>query len=99
MTMGAEFNYRLFADKGKDTIVRQWDALCEQSRYESGHSYSGCIGMLDGAVRWHDIMFATEDEAHEFVADHHEKWEPPLAAAYKDNNGQKFWLIGGWCSS
>ena len=99
MIMGAEFNYVTFADKlGKDTIVRQWDALCEQSRYDSGHSYSGAIGMLDGDPYWRDTMFTTKDEAYEFVADTQEKWEPPMAASFS-KNGEKFWLIGGWCSS
>lgn len=99
MIMGAEFNYVTFADKlGKDAIIRQWDSLCEQSRYDSGHSYSGAIGMLDGSPDWRDTMFASRHEAYEYVSDTQEKWEPPLAASFiKD--GDKFWLIGGWCSS
>ena len=99
MTMGAEFNYRLFADKlGESAIHAQWDSMCEQSRYDSGHSYSGAIGMLDGEPYWSDKMFSTEDAAHEFVADTHQKWHPPLAVSFS-KNGDKFWLIGGWCSS
>jgi hypothetical protein len=99
MTMGATFNYRLFADElGETGILQVWEDMCEQSRYESGHSYSGCIGMLKGKPRWNDAMLATEDEAREVVADRHEKWEAPLAVSYNEN-GQKFWLIGGWCSS
>ena len=32
------------------------------------------------------------------IEEHHEKWQPAIAVSYI-KNGEKYWLIGGWCSS
>lgn len=97
--MGAEFNSVMFADHlGHQTILQMWDDLCEQSRYDRGHSYSGAIGMLRGTPCMNDTLFATRSEAEDYVAARHDKWEPPVAASFTDG-GAKFWIIGGWCSS
>jgi hypothetical protein len=98
--MGGSLNHRLFADHlGKDVIVKIWDDLCEQSRYDHGHSYSGDIGMLRGNIEWHDALLSSRSEASDFISDNHkEKWSPPVAVSFNEE-GVKFWLIGGWCRS
>jgi len=97
--MGANFNSRNYPDsKGKKEITAEWEAACEYSRYESGHSYSGDIGMLSGKIDWQDNMFATEREADDYAAENQNKWDPPIAVSYNHRDGTKWWLIGGWCS-
>ena len=98
--MGAEFNCYVFADKqGRKKIEAAWSNAVETSLYERGHSYSGCIGMLGKDINWLDKEFADKDEAEEFLSDNHQKWQCADAVAFKDSKGEKFWLIGGWCSS
>ena len=98
--MGANTDFRHYPDTlDKTTILKQWGAACEESRYESGHSYSGAIGMLNGVPTFEDKEFLTEREADDYIADNHEKWRAPMAVSYKDKGGAKWWLIGGWCSS
>jgi hypothetical protein len=98
--MGASFNYRLFGDfLDRKTIAKMWDDMCEQSRHDRGHSYSGDIGMLRGNVQWHEEVLPAQHLAYEFVLQNHkEKWDPPVAAPYVNETGHKIWLIGGWCS-
>lgn len=98
--MGAELNTRSYpAELGKPAIEKQWAAACEASRHESGQSYSGEIGMLQGAPVWHDKDFTGKEDAEEFICEEQEKWSRPLAVSFTDNKGAKRWLIGGWCSS
>ena len=99
--MGAEFNSHVFADKqGKKKIEQVWNSAVEDSLYESGHSYSGAIGMLGkGIANWHDKEFASQDEAQEFLSDTQQKWQQADAVSFKNVKGEKYWVIGGWCSS
>lgn len=84
---------------GLPKIKESWKNQVEQSLHEDGHSYSGEIGMLGTTVaRWHDLNFPTSDGAYEYIETHHEKWEPAIAVSYQEE-GEKWWLIGGWCSS
>jgi hypothetical protein len=99
--MGAEFNYRIYADKsGKKKIEQIWNGAVEESLHERGHSYSGCIGMLrKGIAKWHDEEFNSEDEASDFLCNSHQKWRNAEAVSFVGENGEKEWLIGGWCAS
>ena len=98
--MGAHLNTRRYpSTKTKEEILKQWDRDCETSLYESGHSYSGGIGMLSGMPVFKKKRFETECEAIDYIADNHDKWSEPLAVSYNDKYGTKWWLIGGWCSS
>jgi hypothetical protein len=101
--MGASTSFRRFkADLGLDKIKQLWTAAVEQSLYEDGHQYSGEIGMLGSKVaKWHEPAFEgpdAENQAYTFIEEHHEKWRPALAVSFI-KNGEKYWLIGGWCSS
>jgi len=96
--MGASLQTIMFADHlGQTAINQMWDDLCEQSRHDHGHSYSGDIGMLRGSPRWTDTPYFNEDEAHSYIRMNHDKWDPPIAVSYTED-GVKFWLIGGFCS-
>ena len=97
--MGANFCARAYPDGEKELIIERWGSAVEQSLHEDGHSYSGDIGMLGRSVaRWYDKDFADREEAYEFLSEEHEKWDPALAVSFIEN-GDKCWLIGGWCSS
>jgi hypothetical protein len=98
--MGANLNTREYpGTKTKAEILKQWEDDCEMSRHESGHSYSGEIGMLSGTPSWADKEFPDENTANEHICEKHKKWSQPLAVSYKARDGTKWWMIGGWCSS
>jgi hypothetical protein len=55
--------------------------------------------MLRGNIEWHDALLSSRSEASDFISDNHkEKWSPPVAVSFNEE-GVKFWLIGGWCRS
>jgi len=104
--MGACLNTHSYKyDLGKPEILKLWKQAVETSQWESGHSYSGCIGMLHGDPEFHDLNLKSEDEANMHITENHEKWLKPLAVSYNETqeNGWyppgKYWMIGGWCSS
>jgi hypothetical protein len=97
--MGASTDFRRYkASLGQDTIKKLWDGAVAQSRYEDGHSYSGQIGMLGGIRSWNDLNLPDMAAADEYISENHEKWQAAMAVSYTDK-GEKYWLIGGWCSS
>lgn len=98
--MGANFNSRVITtDISKEAIIKQWNGWVDDSLYESGHSYSGEIGMLGYGIDFREEAFATENQADEFLSDTHEKWDKAMAVRFHDREAREFWLIGGWCSS
>lgn len=99
--MGA--NFVDFVAGGTEARVRKVFAEAqEQSWYESGHSYSGEIGMASGIEFPKVEPFASEKAAREWLEDHCEKWEAALAVRIP-SAGRKghrhWWLIGAWCAS
>ena len=97
--MGAELNTRSYpAALGRAAIEKKWADACDASRYESGHSHSGEIGMLQGTPVWHDEKCASRKDANEFICENQEKFSGPLAVTYTDKEVECV-LIGGWCSS
>ena len=101
--MGASTSFRTYKNSlGIPKIKELWKADVEQSLYESGHQYSGEIGMLGTKIaKWHEPAFEGDDaenQAYTFIEEHHEKWQPAIAVSYI-KNGEKYWLIGGWGSS
>lgn len=97
--MGANFCYRVYPDsQGRESILASWNQAVDNSLYESGHSYSGDIGMMGhGVSEWHDLN-GTRNQATDWLAKNQEKWECAKAASFQEN-GQKHWMIGGSCSS
>lgn len=97
--MGAEFNSHVFKDVPRAEIERVWADAVSQNQYESGHSYSGGIGMLGERIKWIDMPpCENQDTAEEWLADKHQKWDCAMAVPFMKDD-QKLWLIGGWCSS
>jgi hypothetical protein len=99
--MGACFNTRSFsAERTKQEVATLWREAVEDSQYESGHSYSGCIGMLGCDIDWRGNLpiFKSVDDAAEYIEDNHEKWDGPMAVKFM-SEGKEYWMIGGWCSS
>ncbi len=65
--MGACLVGRSYPGKTQAQAQKLWDRDCEQSRYEDGHSYSGCIGMLgSGSVT--SYVFNNAEEFDDFLA-------------------------------
>jgi len=96
--MGASTDTRTLKDEDRKGIVEKWDSAVEASQYEDGHSYSGCIGMLDGSPQFKDLNLESGDEAEEYIEENHDKYDSPMAVSFTKDN-QKYWVIGGWCSS
>jgi hypothetical protein len=92
--MGAEFDFLTYRTFDKSEIRKAWAEAVDGSLRESGSSYSGCIGMLGGEIQWHPRKLSTQEEAVQYVMEHHDKWEPPVAVQFADG-----WVVGGWCSS
>lgn len=97
--MGANLQTFTTVETDRDKIRKVWAAGVELSREQDGTSYSGCIGMFGGQR----IQFKTGfealpnwDIADEWLADHHVKYDPPIAIRFLDNDKVTKWMIGGW---
>ncbi len=92
--MGGVYNFYLLQETDREKAIQAFHNHVARSQYESGHSYSGEIGMkteiVDGPTD-----FATEDEASDWVSEHNEKWGPAHLVRLKDGR----YGYGGWCSS
>jgi|APSaa5957512576_1039674.scaffolds.fasta_scaffold54086_2 hypothetical protein len=88
--MGANFESVTFLTDDKGVIKSQWDGAVEHSQHMDGCSYSGSIGMLDGCIDWvRREPCLNEQEAEEYIADHHNKWDGPMAVPFKIKGGKK----------
>ena len=83
----------------RKAVEKLWDNDVKESLHNSGHHYSGGIGMLGSGVNWVEKVFPTEREAHDYLADNQQKWSKAMGVKYIGENGAKMYLIGGWCSS
>jgi len=92
--VGGCFNFYMTKEIERAKAVQVFEQHVSQSQYESGHSYSGEIGMkieiVDGPSE-----FETEEEARNWVADNNDKWGPAHLVRLKDGR----YGYGGWCSS
>jgi hypothetical protein len=85
------------------TAQEAFESLCNDDRYENGHSYSGGIGMKDNFV--HIATVDTVEEAHtlsEKLIDDcddrvSDKWGPAGCITIK--TGDYAYLFFGWASS
>jgi hypothetical protein len=48
-------------------------------------------------AKWID-QDKTRDDAYEYIETYHQKWNPAIAVSFILNN-EKYWVIGGVCSS
>ncbi len=84
--MGASFDYRVYDGKlTADQLRAKFREAQDHDRHENGRSYSGTIGMLDGAIRFvGGQVLPSVNDAEGYISDHHEKWEPPLAVRARE---------------
>jgi hypothetical protein len=82
--MGASLDSRTYLTDDKKIITSKWDADVEHSQSMNGCSYSGAIGMLTGLIVFIRIEpLASHDEAIEYIAENHRKFEGPMAVPFK----------------
>lgn len=93
--MGASFVYETYQKQTIDELRKQFSNDVEDDLHMNGHSYSGGIGMLGGIGQIVGKLFNTEDEATNYMADFHQKWDAAMAVQLTDGS----WVVGGWCSS
>lgn len=98
--MGAEFCARSFSkDMTKQEVREKVAEITEEMAYDSGHSYSGTWASAAPGVEFPGTpVFDSTEDAEEWVAENHEKWEQVMAVKYSDGNSEG-WFVGGWCSS
>ena len=98
--MGANFNFYTFKDSlGKSAILSSWDAEVDGSLHDSGHMYSGGIGMLGHGIDWQGrVPFDSEEAAEDWLSENHQKWDKAMAVQYREDDVLHR-AIGGWCSS
>ena len=81
--MGACFNSMVVEGNAtKDQVSGAFDARCHQDGYDRGHSYSGSFSEFKGLV-FQDTIFATYDEAKEYLLEYGQKWGPAIAVRYR----------------
>tara|TARA_Y100001951_G_C11218859_1_gene227501 strand:+ start:438 stop:719 length:282 start_codon:yes stop_codon:yes gene_type:complete len=93
--MGGSLDYRTY-DKAltKEQVEEKFEGDQESSAYESGHSYSGQIGVMPHGIDWQTQTFKTVDEAVEWLSSHHDKWDKAFGIITKSA-----YVVGGVCSS
>lgn len=97
--MGATTDYRSIKDADRKTIKEKFAEACEEARYDHGHGgYTGTIAEMHGIKEFADLNCDSRNAAEDHISDHHEKWDDAMAVSYRNSKGEKFWLVGGWCS-
>lgn len=114
--MGANTDFREYYHKpnpdtrkrklNKDIVEKLFGQDQQDSAYESGHSYSGCIGVMPSGIKWVG-NYKTEEEARTYIEDNHEKWNEAMGASFDKSRlyGKRIskkwsgYIVGGWCSS
>ena len=92
--MGGCFVFYATKQTERAKAVEEFQRIADVSRYESGHSYSGEIGMKDELVDGPSNFHSTE-EASEWICEHNDKWGPAHLVRLMDGR----YCFGGWCSS
>jgi hypothetical protein len=97
--MGAALDYVIYRDDDRGALASRYERDCDSDGSENGRSYSGTIAMTRGVIDgWHDEMLPDDSAAIDFIDSHAVKWEGAQAVSYGEGD-QKFWVIGGVCSS
>ena len=97
--MGASFvTLKFLGEKTRNEVKALFDQAVDQSRYEDGHSYSGCIGMATGLI-FEEKTFDNEGEADDFLSEACEKWEEARCVTFLNKDKKATWLIGAMCAS
>ena len=94
--MGAAFVGKVFRCKRED-LEKQYSAYIHELEYEYGHGgYSGTLKECKG-LEITKMDFKSKEEAGKWLMDNAQKWEPALAVLVREN-GEEYFVIGGWCS-
>ena len=97
--MGASFVTLTFlGEKTRNEVKAEFDKAVDQSRYEDGHSYSGCIGMAIGLI-FEEKTFDDERAAADFLSEVCEKWKEARCVTFLNKDKKATWLIGAMCAS
>lgn len=82
--MGACFNSTEFdGNLTEKELVRAFNEHRQEAEYEQGHdAYNGTLSTTNGLQIKHTV-FATRDEAEDFIEKNTHKWENALAVKYK----------------
>ena len=94
--MGGSTDFRTYdKELTKEQVEKQFSGDQELSAYESGHSYSGQIGVMPHGINWiGSISFSTNAEAEEYITENHDKWDKAFGLRTEEG-----YVVGGWCSS
>jgi hypothetical protein len=85
-------------------VTKAFDEARDQAAWENGHGgYSGTIAELHGSITWVDRSLKSDDEAIDYLDEHHRKWDGPMAVSFMYSPGKgkrrlKGWVVGGLCS-
>jgi len=100
---GACSSFRVVTGKDIKEIEKIWNNMVEENQFESGHSYSGDIGMLGTGFEIMEKGKIFEiNEARDYIEENHNKWSNAMAVQIKNPKAPKdtiSYLIGGVCSS
>lgn len=81
--MGAHDYIITVREADQAAVRKRWEAQVREDSYESGSgAYAGNATTMKGSITFHDKKFASEEEAREYILDHHDKWGGPLAASF-----------------
>lgn len=91
----------------QEQCENKWRSDVYESQSCDGNSYSGCIGMLNGDIKWISHSFETLQKAVTYIEDNHNKWDGPMGVRFDKAKGSSNrltkqlggFIIGGWCSS
>lgn len=93
--MGGNLDTRTYdVELSKSEVEKNFESDQQASAYESGHSYSGQIGVMPHGIEWKSQTFKTRTEAEEYICENHRKWDKAFGV-----KTDTIWIVGGWCSS
>jgi len=94
--MGGSLDTRTYAKElSFKQVEEKFDGDQEDSAYESGHRYSGQIGVMPHGINWiTSISLKTNAEAEEYITENHDKWDKAFGLRTEEG-----YVVGGWCSS
>lgn len=82
--MGANLSTRTYKIEDKEEIKKQFAEDVMQSLASDGNSYSGEIGMLGSVIiSWKALESGTQDQAEQYIEDHHNKWDGAMAVSFQ----------------
>ena len=93
--MGGSTDFRTYdKELTKEQVEEKFSGDQESSAYESGHAYSGQIGVMPKGIDWLTEKFKTNSEAEDYITDEHDKWDKAFGVRTEEG-----YVVGGWCSS